>query len=134
MSDWRLKLLQEITFSAVRSQGPGGQNVNKVSSAAQLTWRPADSELFSAAEKDKILKALKVDKAGLYRIHSQKHRDLPANKRASLEKLIARLEAALAPQKVRRKTKPTKASVKRRAESKRKRSEIKKLRAPVRDS
>jgi ribosome-associated protein len=133
MASWKPKLIQEVSFSAVRSQGPGGQNVNKVSSAAQLTWKPEHSLLFTEEEKRKILSFLRVDKSGAHRIHCQKFRDLPANKKACLEKLMERIEVALAPKKVRYKTKPTKASVKRREESKRRRSEIKKLRDPVRD-
>lgn len=132
-NDWRAKLKREVKFTAVRSQGPGGQNVNKVSSAAQLTWSPSESELFSPNQIKKILENLKVDKDGVHRIQSQKFRELSANKGACLEKLILRIDEALAPRKVRKKTKPPKSALRRRAEDKKKRSEIKKLRAGVRE-
>ncbi len=129
---WKTELLSEVTYKAVRSQGPGGQNVNKVSSAAVLLWSPANSELFTAVEQERLLKVLSVDKTGHVRIKSQKFRDLAANKRAALERLTSKIEAALEPVKIRRPTRPTRSSKLKTVKNKKIRAEVKKLRAKVR--
>lgn len=126
--------LSEVQFVAVRSRGPGGQNVNKVSSAAQLKWDYMSSFLLSETQKLKIQEKLSahINKQGELYLRSDEFRDLERNKARCLEKLEGLLKKAFFVQKKRKKTKPTKASQKKRVDQKRKRSDIKKTREKVR--
>ncbi len=119
-----------VRFQAARSRGPGGQNVNKVSSAARLTWNLQESQLFNDAQKDLIRHSLKniINTEGLVYLQSDRYRDLERNKADSLAKLVARLEKALEKKKPRKATRPTKASKIRKRVKKERRGEIKKLR------
>lgn len=124
--------LREVEFSAVRSQGPGGQNVNKVSSAVQLRFDIRRSSL-AWAVKDKLLKwpDQRVTKDGFIVIKAQSSRSRDRNKAealARLEELIAEAAIVLPP---RRPTKPTFASKQRRLEGKSLRSNIKAGRGKV---
>lgn len=128
------KLRSEIWFKAVRSQGPGGQNVNKVSSAAVLYWIPAGTNIWSGVEKERLLARLasEITVEGELQIRSQEHRDLERNKSASFDKLVLLLEKCLHIPKKRKKTRPSFSSVQKRIESKRQHSETKVLRRKVR--
>ncbi len=127
-------LERELRFVAVRSRGPGGQNVNKVSSAALCTWDYKNS----AFHFDRILlgERLKnqINKDGLVYLRSDEFRDFEQNKRRCIEKLSAMIAAALHRPKRRIKTKPTFASKVRRQNTKAQRGEIKKSRTKVRIS
>ena len=110
----------EFQFSAVRSRGPGGQNVNKVSSAAQLHWAYLSSPGLSESQK-KILKTKLKNhinvKDEIY-LRSDAYRDFPRNREECIQKLQEMIEKALHKPKPRKKTKPTKASQRKRVESK----------------
>jgi ribosome-associated protein len=118
---------EEISFEFSRSRGPGGQNVNKVSTKATLLFDVANSPSLSAEQRSKIRKALRtrITKAGLLRVTSQAHRTQRANREAATEKLIDLLRDALKPMRPRRKTKPPNAARERRLQEKRRRSVLK---------
>lgn len=120
----------EFRFEFARSGGPGGQNVNKVSSKATLRWTPATSPSLPVAVRERLLRAIagKLTNEGELLVTSQKTRDQARNIDDCLDKLRQMILKASQPPKVRRATKPTKGSQERRVESKSRRSDVKKLR------
>lgn len=122
--------LSEFEFEYSRSGGPGGQNVNKVSSKAVLRWRPAESPSLPPAVKARLLAAIgsKLTVEGEWLVTSQRTRDQNRNVEDCLDKVREVVLAAATPPKIRRATKPTLGSQVRRVESKAKRSVTKKLR------
>ena len=123
----------EIVLTAIRSSGPGGQHVNKVATGIHLRFDVRGSSL-PAHVKQRLL-ALpdgRVSDDGVIVIKAQRFRSQDRNREDALERLDALLGAAQAERKVRRKTRPSKASVRRRLDSKGKRGETKRNRGPVR--
>lgn len=120
----------ELKFSASRSGGPGGQNVNKVSTKIELRFNVSISELLTPKEKEIIISKLenKINKEGELVLVSQSERSQLANKEKAIEKFYSLLRKALTPQKKRKATKPSKAAKEKRLESKRIKSEKKTLR------
>ncbi len=121
--------IEEISFTFSRSGGPGGQNVNKVSSKVTLFWNPETSPTFSE-EKDAIRKMQTAhpslfSKDGTLVISSQVFRDQPRNRLECLKKLQAILLQALKKRRGRIPTKPTRGSVFRRLETKARNAEKK---------
>ncbi len=112
--------LSELEFAFARSSGPGGQNVNKVSSKAQLRWRPGDSPSIPEELRFRVLTKLepKLTVDGDLLVISQKYRDQPRNKEDCLEKLRAIVLASLVVPKVRKKLKPSRAAKARRLKDK----------------
>lgn len=127
------QLRPEVYFQAVRSRGPGGQHVNRTSSAAQLFWEYRYSKLLTDAQKDRLATraANSINAEGQVYLRSDEHRDLERNKIRCLEKLAVLLATALHVPKRRRATKPTYGSKMRKLEGKSRRGETKKLRAKV---
>ena len=125
----------EVEFSAVRAQGPGGQNVNKVSSAVHLRF---DVEKSSLPEMWK--RALlatpdhRITKEGVIVIKAQVHRSQDLNRADALARLRAFIEQRTTPQRRRVATRPTLGSQRRRLEGKVQRGEVKKLRGKVDES
>jgi ribosome-associated protein len=117
----------EFVFQASRSSGPGGQNVNKVSSKVELRFNINDSQLLSDEEKLIVAEKLsnKMNKLGEIVLVAQTDRSQLKNKEKVIGKFYLLLERALIPPKKRYKTRPTKASIERRLESKRVVSTIK---------
>lgn len=120
----------EVSYQAQRGRGPGGQNVNKVASCALASWNFEDSALLTAEEKARLRTKLvrSLNSRGEIQLRSDEFRDLERNKARALQKLAERVDAALLIPKPRKATKPTRASVRRRQESKVHRSQAKKLR------
>jgi len=117
----------EFVFQASRSGGPGGQNVNKVSSKVELRFSIPTSALLTENEKSIILEMLanKINIDGELIIVAQTDRSQLKNKEKVTEKFYLLIEKALTPRKKRLKTSPTRASVERRLESKRVQATIK---------
>lgn len=119
----------EIVMSAVRSQGAGGQNVNKVSTAIHLKFDIVSSSL-PAEVKHRLLMLndQRVTQDGVIIIKSQQTRSQLKNKEQALSRLQSFIASVLVTRKVRKKTRPTKASQQRRLNSKTKRGQLKKNR------
>jgi ribosome-associated protein len=123
----------EFAFQASRSSGPGGQNVNKVSTKIELRFHIANSVLLNEEEKAIITLKLinKINKQGELVLVSQAERSQLMNRETVIEKFYTMINKALTPKKKRLKTKPTKVSVEKRLESKRVQSKIKTSRKDV---
>jgi ribosome-associated protein len=118
----------ELEFAYSASSGPGGQNVNKTATKARLTWIPARSpsaEMFLSVDERKRL----IEKSGgTIRVMSDRFRTREANRKECCRKLADRIVRALRKPKKRVPTKPTRASKKRRLDSKKRVSRLKNLR------
>ncbi len=125
---------QELTFQASRSSGPGGQNVNKVSSKVTLAFDVARSPSLDDAQRARILERLatRITREGVLRISSQRHRTQGANREAALERFVELLRSALSNDAPRVATRLPRAVKQRRLEDKRRHARIKRERsAPV---
>jgi ribosome-associated protein len=119
----------EVELTAIRSQGPGGQNVNKVSSAIQLRFDVGASSLPpELKERVLALRDHRLTKGGVVVIKSQEHRSQDMNRMAALLRLHDLLELAALVQKPRKPTRPTRSSQVKRVENKVKRGQTKALR------
>ena len=124
---------QELTWSFVRASGPGGQNVNKVSTAAQLRFDLAGSRSLEPAVKARLrsLAGRRVTADGALIIVARNQRTQEGNRREALERLAELVRRALIAPKPRKATRPTRASRERRLEGKSQRRATKRLRARV---
>jgi len=127
------ELSKELTFSASKSSGPGGQHVNKVNTKVTLRFDVVNSTLLNEEQKATILKKLtsKITNEGIFILFDQSTRSQIKNKEAVVQKLDRLLKKAFAKRKVRKSTKPTKAAVRKRLYNKKKQSEKKKLRRKI---
>jgi ribosome-associated protein len=122
----------EITFEAIRAQGSGGQKVNKTSVAIHLRFDISASSL-PDFYKEKLLsrKDKRITKEGIIVIKSQQHRSQEQNRDKALERLVELIKSVNVVQKKRIATRPTKGSVNRRLQSKKKHAGKKRLRGRV---
>jgi ribosome-associated protein len=119
----------ELQFAFVRSSGPGGQNVNKVATAAQLRFDLHRSTLPpEVKERPRHMAANKITTEGELVIEAKRFRTQEQNREDALNRLVELLRRAFEKPKPRRKTKPTAASQQRRLKQKKQRGEIKKSR------
>ena len=122
----------EVEISAIRASGSGGQKVNKVSAAIHLRFDIEASSLPDYyREKLLSLKDKRITKEGIIVIKSQQHRSQEQNRDEALERLVELVKSVNVVQKKRVPTKPTKGSVGRRLDSKKKQSNKKRLRGKV---
>lgn len=124
----------EIEIAAIRASGSGGQKVNKVSAAIHLRF-DIDASSLPEFYKEKllVLKDKRITKDGIVVIKSQQHRSQEQNRDEALERLVELIKSVNVVQKRRVPTKPTKGSVGRRLDSKKKQSSKKRLRGKVDD-
>ena len=122
----------ELSEAFVRASGPGGQNVNKVSSAVQLTWNVEASSL-PADIKARFSKLYgsRITNDGRIIVEASEHRSQPMNREAARKRLAQMILKASIRPKRRVATRPTAGSVRRRIASKKRRGEIKSLRGSV---
>lgn len=123
----------ELHESFVRASGPGGQNVNKVSTAVQLRFDAARSDALPPPVRERLLRLAghRATADGVIIIDARTHRSQDRNRAEARERLVELVRRALHVPRKRRPTKPTKGSQKRRVESKKKRGAIKQARGRV---
>jgi ribosome-associated protein len=124
----------EVDFSAIRAQGAGGQNVNKVSSAVHLRYDiPASSLPDDVKQRLLALRDSRITQEGVLVMKAQKHRSQDMNRADALARLQELIDSVSVPPRMRRATKPSYGSKQRRLEGKSQRSAIKILRGPLKD-
>ena len=125
---------REVAFSAIRAQGAGGQNVNKVSSAVHLRYDIVASSLPEEIKTRLLaLKDSRITQEGVLLLKAQQHRTQEMNRADALARLQEVIDSVSNPPKARRATKPTYGARQRRLEGKSQRSETKALRGRVQD-
>lgn len=117
----------ELALSYARSAGPGGQNVNKVSSKAVLRWQVAATPSLPEDVRQRFVSKYgnRINAAGELVINADEHREQSRNVTACYERLRQMIVAVLKPPRKRVKTRPSRAAVERRVEAKQRRSETK---------
>lgn len=124
----------EIQISYVTAQGSGGQNVNKVATAAHLRFDIRNSSLPDEIKQRLLtLSDQRISSEGIVVIKAQAHRTREQNKQSALHRLLELIKKVASPPKKRKPTKPTAASKRRRLTNKSKKSETKSLRGKIKE-
>ena len=120
----------DIRIEFVRSSGPGGQNVNKVATAAQLRFDAVNSRSLTPEVRDRLLRLAgnRVNAAGEIVIEARRHRTQQRNREDAMERLTRLIEKAAIPPEIRLKSEPPPAVKLRRLDEKKRRSKVKNLR------
>jgi ribosome-associated protein len=124
--------IRELKFVASTSSGPGGQHVNRVATKIVLLWDVKSSTSISRSQQSRILNKLatRINKAGILRVSSSKHRSQKANRSATIDRFILLLQDALKRAIARKRTNISRTQKAKRLEQKKRRSTIKSLRKP----
>ncbi|QGJ72255.1 Class I peptide chain release factor [Planctomycetales bacterium 10988] len=119
--------MDELQFNFARSSGPGGQNVNKVNSKAQMRWQVLESDSLSEPVRNRLRRKFgnRINREGELILQSDRFRDQPRNVAECLDKLKTMIQEIATPPARRKPTAPSRASKRRRLENKRKLSEKK---------
>ena len=122
---------EELEWKFIRSSGPGGQNVNKVASAVQLRFLLPQNTSLPAAVRSRLqrLAGQRLIDDGTILLSARNERSQEQNRRAALERLADLVRAALIEPKIRKKTRPTRASKERRIDTKKRRAGTKRQRS-----
>jgi ribosome-associated protein len=120
----------ELKLDFIRASGPGGQNVNKVSSAVQLRFDLANSPSLTEEVRQRLtqIAANRINKDGVLILEASRFRTQEQNRQEAIDRLVELVRRAAHKARPRKKTRPSTASIERRLEKKRRRSEKKKLR------
>lgn len=121
---------RELAYEFSRSPGPGGQNVNKVSTQVTVCFNVGDSAVLDAAQKSLLGRRLghRITKEGVLRVTARRHRTQSANRRAAEERLAELISTALRPKRLRIATQVPRRARRVRVEDKRRRSQVKQRR------
>lgn len=123
-------ILKELNFKAIRSSGAGGQHVNKVSSKIELTFDVLNSQTLSLQQKETLQNKLsnRINKEGVLLLFCDESRSQHKNKELAIKRFLELIATALVRQKLRRATKPSRSSVLKKADNKKKNAAKKSLR------
>jgi ribosome-associated protein len=126
---------QELTITASRSSGPGGQHVNKADTRIQVRWNVQDSAVLNDNQRQLLLRALstRISEAGDLLLACDTHRSQHRNREEALERLAALVREALIPPRPRKKTRPSRASKEKRLQDKKHQSQKKQGRGKIQD-
>ena len=127
---YKANLIKELNFKAIRSSGAGGQHVNKVSSKIELTFDVINSQHLSLNQKETLQNKLsnRINKEGILTLFCDESRSQHKNKELAIKRFLEMISDGLKRQKIRRATKPSRSSILKKAENKKKVSQKKKMR------